>query len=772
MKNRIASAFRTTLWILASTVSGIAALGETAPVGSVEVGAPAYKVHGISFSPYIDGDEDPNLGEGQITPMELQSRVELVAPFTRWIRTFGCNADLREIGRLAHQLGLESAIGAWIDGDPVEDQKQIDCLIEEALEGHVDIAIVGSETLLRGTISEAEVIQRIQEVRQALQSAALDIPVTTADVYGILLSHPTVIEAVDLVFVNYYPYWEGRSLDLAVAHLHLWHQQMNAAAGGKEVIVSETGWPSCGDQIGEALPSPDNAAFYFLVFASWAQANSVKYFYFESFDESWKAGLEGPQGACWGVWNGSGVSKAGMEKVFDGETVPDNWSAPPPTEPIIDFRELPDVTETNLSAFLVTGSAATDDRILLNGSPLPTEARDDEGNFAAAVPLAEGENVIELRIETLTGESVSQDLKTVIRDSTLSTHDRRLVYVDIVDVDDDRPVLSGTAVVDLDGNTLLGLLGSQHVRGISLDGEELYLHDNTVISTDSHRVLRILPFSQEIPSNGFVAAGADNRLYSRDEIVDLAANQLLPDRLPRSLETFGSWSGAPIPGDPAISTDGRFIYCCSEVAKIDAATFMEVGRRGTSSAFETDLALTPDETKVLVADYSFSTGRLKSYSPDDLESLLDSVTGLGDFVGEIALSSNGDRAVVGSAGNPASPTDGRLSVVDLSSWQILDQENVPLGDNLAVSDNNELIVSSGQSGLFRRLGIQVFILEPAGNLVRSKTFFFGINRFVTTSGRPRNDRIRKLVFKPRCDIRIFADSFESGDTLSWSIAVP
>jgi len=42
----------------------------------------------------------------------------------------------------------------------------------------------------------------------------------------------------------------------------------------------------------------------------------------------------------------------------------------------------------------------------------------------------------------------------------------------------------------------------------------------------------------------------------------------------------------------------------------------------------------------------------------------------------------------------------------------------------------------------------VFVLEPGGTLVRTKTFFLGINRFATSTCAPKNDQIRQIVFKP------------------------
>ncbi len=717
--------------------------------GAAEAQPSAYVLGGLSFSPYIDADEDPSRSGSQITPEELEDRLAIVTPHTQWIRTFGCNADLREAGALAHSYGVQAAIGAWLARDPIENQKQIDCLIEEALEGNVDTAVVGSEVLLRGDLSEAQLIAHIEQVKQALQAANLEIPVTTGEVYGILLAHPTVIAAVDVVFANYYPYWEGRPVELAVAYVHRWHQDLVAAAGGKEVVVSETGWPSCGNQLGQAIPSAENAAYYFLNFVSWARANNVQYLYFETFDEPWKARFEGPQGACWGVWDRTGVLKDGMAAVLDDKTLPDNWSQPLPDEPLIDFRGLPTITETNISSFLVTGFADPAHFVLLNGSPLPADAIDSGGSFALASTLAPGTNDLLLRVETAAGVEVWSATKTVIYDPNFSTLSRRLVYVDVVNVDSDVPTLSGTIVIDLDHNNILGILEDQHVRGISPDGNEIYLADNTVLDTAFHQVSRTLPFTQTLLSEGFFVSPDGSRLYARAEIADVTTSQLLPvGPDAESILMTGSWASAPVPGDPTMPLASDVIYCCNDMKELDGTTLAELRRRGTLSDIETDITITPDESAVLLASYSFSTGRVRVYSRDDLSSLIATVSGLGDFVGEMGFSTEGHRLIVGSAGRPDIPSDGRVSVIDLDTWQILFQVNIPLSDNLVVSERNEVIVSSGENDILRRIGVQVLVLEPGDSLVRSKTFFLGVHRHIQTTGKPKNDRIRKLVLKP------------------------
>ncbi len=59
------------------------------------------KIHGISFSPYLE-DQEPGveIGEDQI-----RQRLEIIAPYTRWIRSFSCTEGNQAIPRIAHELG-------------------------------------------------------------------------------------------------------------------------------------------------------------------------------------------------------------------------------------------------------------------------------------------------------------------------------------------------------------------------------------------------------------------------------------------------------------------------------------------------------------------------------------------------------------------------------------------------------------------------------------------------------------------------------------------
>jgi GPH family glycoside/pentoside/hexuronide:cation symporter len=77
------------------------------------------------------------------------------------------------------------------------------------------------------------------------------------------------------------------------------------AADGKQVIITETGWPNYGSNHdhSRAEPSPGNAMKYFVSVNNWSEKYAIDLFYFSSFDEPWKVHHEGDVGQRWGIWD-------------------------------------------------------------------------------------------------------------------------------------------------------------------------------------------------------------------------------------------------------------------------------------------------------------------------------------------------------------------------------------------------------------------------------------------------------------------------------------
>lgn len=281
----------------------------------------AYKTYGLCYSPYHDG-ESPILGT-QIPEERIKTHLIKLAQYTEWIRTYSTTDGLQLIPKHAKNLSLKVAAGAWLDKDLATNNEQVENLIAIGEAGNLDVAIVGSEVLLRGDLSVEELIGYIQQVKTALPG----IKVTTAEPYGEFLEHPELIAELDVIFAHIYPFWEGLDLLCTPIFYDRTYDRLIEAAQGKEVIIGEAGWPSEGGGKGNAVCSPENAAWHFLNFTSWARARDINYYIFENHDEKWKSSQEGSRGAHWGIFeNNFGELKPGMERVFNGELVSDIWT--------------------------------------------------------------------------------------------------------------------------------------------------------------------------------------------------------------------------------------------------------------------------------------------------------------------------------------------------------------------------------------------------------------------------------------------------------------
>lgn len=263
----------------------------------------ANRIHGLSFSPYVEGQ-----GPGSIVSEDqIRNRLSVIEAYARWIRTFSCTDGHELIPAIAHERGLKTLVGVWLDDDKERNDLELSNAIRIAQDGHVDILGVGNEVLLRGDLTEDELLDYILRAKAALP----DVEVGYVDAYFKFTDHPRITDACDVLLANCYPFWEECPAEHALLYMKEMYRRAQSAANGKRVIVSETGWPNIGTAEGGAVPSLENAIKYFVDAFRWAESDDIDIFYFSSFDESWKVDAEGDVGAFWGLWDKDGQLKYG-----------------------------------------------------------------------------------------------------------------------------------------------------------------------------------------------------------------------------------------------------------------------------------------------------------------------------------------------------------------------------------------------------------------------------------------------------------------------------
>jgi len=272
---------------------------------------------GIDYGPFRDGQQPggpcPSL-EQILEDMRLLRNMGATA-----IRTYGiCDCALGEkILVAARGTQTKVILGLWISSNRKANECEIHKL-KELVDQHENVVIrgvsVGSEVLLRRDIPINDLVAYVKRVKRFTS-----VPVTTVETWRIWMGHDvrfpdmhSLHEVVDFHFVNIHPYWDGVEIRQAMRHVLSLYGNIKDAYPGKDVIISETGWPSGGLPNGAAVPS----IRYQRKFIRGLARSGLPFYYFAGFDEKWKVERNGV-GPHWGVYLSTRWSKHPFEFMAD-----------------------------------------------------------------------------------------------------------------------------------------------------------------------------------------------------------------------------------------------------------------------------------------------------------------------------------------------------------------------------------------------------------------------------------------------------------------------
>lgn len=266
----------------------------------------------LDFTPHL-GDDDPHT---VLPDHVVHRRVDMLANYTNGLRTFACYNGAESI-RYAHSIGLYTVAGAWIDTRAEKAKKEMDCIISLAKEGVVNLASIGSEALTWGGLSAEQIVAYMELFRMEVPNVA----VTTAVKYESMTdewNQKIIVPAVDLLYINFHPYWSGFHIDDALLVHQYEHDQMKRIAKGKDVWISESGWPSEGTcWNGMAEPSKENQERFLREVMNWTRSEGIVLSWFDAFEQPWKNGNEYCSVAShWGIFESNGDIKPGPSRVF------------------------------------------------------------------------------------------------------------------------------------------------------------------------------------------------------------------------------------------------------------------------------------------------------------------------------------------------------------------------------------------------------------------------------------------------------------------------
>ncbi|KAK3718660.1 Cell surface mannoprotein mp65 [Vermiconidia calcicola] len=177
--------------------------------------------------------------------------------------------------------------------------------IVAAAKGNWDVITavsVGNEIVNSGSGSASSVVAAVNTARGLLKTAGYTGSVVTVDTFAAIIDNPELCEASDFAAANCHAFFDNTvTADEAGPYVAEQAQRVKEACGGKEVMITETGWPSSGDPNGKAVPSPENQKAAISSLKSSFGDNIVL---FSAYNDAWKDDFEGSIQAekFWGIY--------------------------------------------------------------------------------------------------------------------------------------------------------------------------------------------------------------------------------------------------------------------------------------------------------------------------------------------------------------------------------------------------------------------------------------------------------------------------------------
>lgn len=272
------------------------------------------KVNGVTYAPF-GRDDAPWVRQTPIAEL-IDADLQALSTITDQIRIYSA-AQFPELPTIAAKHGMKVSLGAWLNKYSDNNEKEISAALQTA-EQHSNIKqlIIGNETLLKKSLTPEQLVGYLKRVRQASK-----LPVSTAEPWHIWLKYPELATEVDFITIHLLPYWEGVGLDTAVDESLQRLAWVRARHPNKQIVIGEVGYPSNGDSIKRALPSPAAQAAFVRQFVARSTKERLDYFLIEAFDQPWKQSEEGLAGAYWGLFDAARSPKFG----FSGTIEPDPY---------------------------------------------------------------------------------------------------------------------------------------------------------------------------------------------------------------------------------------------------------------------------------------------------------------------------------------------------------------------------------------------------------------------------------------------------------------
>lgn len=205
--------------------------------------------YGITYSPY--NDDGTCKSQDQVT-----NDFASISGYSM-VRTYGtdCN-QTATVNQAAAAKGIKLFAGVY---DPTQVQAEVQLIIDAGCLDNIDTVSVGNEGVNDGRYSVDTVTAAIGQARSQLQAAGYTGKVVTVDTFVAVINNPALCEASDFAAANCHAFFDGSvTAQNAGSFVLSQAQAISKACGGKDTVITESGWPTAGDCNDQAVPSQQN----------------------------------------------------------------------------------------------------------------------------------------------------------------------------------------------------------------------------------------------------------------------------------------------------------------------------------------------------------------------------------------------------------------------------------------------------------------------------------------------------------------------------------
>jgi len=211
------------------------------------------------------------------------------------IRVYDIGCPVGDFTAAAAQNGLKLMVGinsiANLQGDL---NKLIDMV--NGNWGAVDTVYIGNELVNTGQASAAQVAGAVSTAKGTLTGAGFSGSVITVDTFNVMMNDPTICSTSDYCGANAHAFFDPNTAAPNAGPFVLdAFNKVAAANPGKQIVITESGWPYQGNANGQAVPSPENQqAALQSIKSSLTGAGAGAVFLFQAYNAGYKA--PGPLG--------------------------------------------------------------------------------------------------------------------------------------------------------------------------------------------------------------------------------------------------------------------------------------------------------------------------------------------------------------------------------------------------------------------------------------------------------------------------------------------